>query len=53
MWIEDPGPTSEALSRPVGLYTAVMIAALGTLLLLPAFGPVVETAQSVAVALAN
>jgi NADH-quinone oxidoreductase subunit N len=35
----------------VGLYVAVMAAALGTVLLLPAFAPVVETAQASAAAL--
>jgi NADH-quinone oxidoreductase subunit N len=51
MWIEDPAGSFEFESRPVGLYAAVIFAALGTLVLLPAFGPVVETAQTVAAAL--
>ncbi|MFD1686843.1 NADH-quinone oxidoreductase subunit N [Halobellus litoreus] len=51
MWIESPAQDFEITSRPVGLYTAVLFAGLGTLLLLPAFGPVIETAQAVAAAL--
>jgi NADH-quinone oxidoreductase subunit N len=51
MWIEDPVGDLELGSRPLGLYVAVMAAAVGTLLLLPAFGPVVETAQASAAAL--
>jgi NADH-quinone oxidoreductase subunit N len=51
MWIEDPVGEFEIESRPVGLYVAVMAAALGTVLLLPAFAPVVETAQASAAAL--
>jgi NADH-quinone oxidoreductase subunit N len=51
MWIEDPVGEFEIESRPLGLYVAVMAAALGTVLLLPAFAPVVETAQASAAAL--
>jgi NADH-quinone oxidoreductase subunit N len=51
MWIEDPVDGLEIDSRPVGLYVAVMLAAVGTVLLLPMFSPVVETAQTVAAAL--
>jgi len=51
MWIEDPGASLDIRSKPVGLYAAVIFAAVATLLLLPAFGPVVETAQTVAAAL--
>jgi NADH-quinone oxidoreductase subunit N len=51
LWFEDPGGDLALGGRPVGLYVAVVAAALGTLLLLPGFGPVVETAQAVAVAL--
>ena len=51
LWIEEP-PADRSLGRqPVGLYVAVLGAALGTLLLLPAFGPVIETAQTVAATL--
>ncbi|MFC6988314.1 NADH-quinone oxidoreductase subunit N [Haloplanus sp. GCM10025708] len=51
MWIEEPSTPFELESKPVGLYVAVMFAAVGTLLLLPGFGPVVETAQTAATAL--
>jgi NADH-quinone oxidoreductase subunit N len=51
MWIEDATAAFEIERRPIGLYVAVMLAAVGTLVLLPAFGPVVETAQTVATAL--
>jgi NADH-quinone oxidoreductase subunit N len=51
MWLNDPKTSFEVQSRPVGLYAAIVIAAIGTLALLPAFGPVVETAQSAAAAL--
>ncbi|AUV81319.1 oxidoreductase [Salinigranum rubrum] len=51
MWIEDPVSEFEIESRPMGLYVAIMAAALGTVLLLPAFAPVVETAQASAAAL--
>jgi NADH-quinone oxidoreductase subunit N len=51
LWIEDPIGEIETGRRPVGLYVAVVAAALGTLVLLPAFGPVVETAQTVAATL--
>jgi NADH-quinone oxidoreductase subunit N len=51
MWLEDPTSPVEIGSRPIGLYGAIMLAALGTLILLPGFGPVVETAQTAAAAL--
>ena len=51
LWIEEPAVDLSLGRRPVGLYVAVVGAALATLLLLPAFGPVVETAQTVAATL--
>ncbi|MFC6873153.1 NADH-quinone oxidoreductase subunit N [Halobellus marinus] len=51
MWIEPPEGDFGIEKRPVGLYAAVLFAGIGTLLLLPAFGPVIETAQGVAAAL--
>ena len=51
MWIETSVADFEIESRPVGLYTAVLFAGVGTLLLLPGFGPVIETAQTVAATL--
>jgi NADH-quinone oxidoreductase subunit N len=51
MWIEDVDGEFTITSKPVGLYTGIMIAAVGTFLLIPAFSPVIETAQTVASAL--
>ncbi|ELZ84263.1 NADH dehydrogenase, subunit N (ubiquinone) [Haloferax larsenii JCM 13917] len=51
MWIEEPAKSLEIGSQPVGLYGAVVFAAVGTVLLLPGFQPVIETAQTVAAAL--
>jgi len=52
IWIEEPNGNLGAVdSRPTGIYAAVMVAAVGTVLLLPAFGPVLETAQTAATAL--
>ena len=50
MWIED-ATMSRKLDRPIGLYTAIVLAAVVTVLLLPGFGPVIETAQAIAAAL--
>ena len=51
LWIETPDTPFELNSTPTGLYVAVVVAAVGTLLLLPGFGPVVETAQNAASAM--
>ncbi|WP_410765212.1 NADH-quinone oxidoreductase subunit N [Haloferax sp. DFSO60] len=51
MWIEEPTQPIEISSQPTGLYVAVVFAAVGTVLLLPGFQPVIETAQTVAAAL--
>jgi len=48
MWIEDPASGLEIESYPVGLYTAVIVAALVTVLLIPGFGMVSETAETAA-----
>jgi NADH-quinone oxidoreductase subunit N len=49
MWIEDPADGDfEIESYPVGLYAAIAIAAVVTVLLVPGFGPVAETAQMAA-----
>ncbi len=45
MWVEDPNDDLEIDSHPVGLYTALALAALMTFLLLPAFGIVVDFAH--------
>jgi NADH:ubiquinone oxidoreductase subunit 2 (subunit N) len=51
MWVEEPDGTVEIESYPVGLYAAIALAAVVTVLLLPAFGPVAETANTAAEAL--
>ncbi len=48
MWVEEPSESLEINSYPVGLYTAIALAALVTVLLLPGFGFVVEHAQTAA-----
>ncbi|GAA0660416.1 NADH-quinone oxidoreductase subunit N [Natronoarchaeum mannanilyticum] len=51
MWIEDPADDLRIESQPVGLYTAVIAAAVVTVALLVAFNPVVSTAVDAAGAL--
>ena len=52
LWIEEPNGNLDALdSKPTGLYAAVIVAGVITVLLLPGFGPVIETAQTAAGAL--
>ena len=48
MWIEDPNGDLDIESYPVGLYAAIALAAVVTVLLVPGFGPVAETAQMAA-----
>ena len=48
MWIEDPAEDLEIDGYPTGIYVALVIAAVATVLLLPAFGPVAETASNAA-----
>jgi NADH-quinone oxidoreductase subunit N len=48
MWIEEPDGDLEIEGYPTGLYAAIAIAAVMTVLLLPAFGPVAETANMAA-----
>ena len=54
MFLDDP-TTPSALdtidARPTALYAAVVFAAVATVLLLPGFGPVIETAEAAASAL--
>jgi proton-translocating NADH-quinone oxidoreductase chain N len=45
MWIEEPSGDLEIEGYPTGLYAAIAIAAVMTVLLLPGFGPVAETAN--------
>jgi NADH-quinone oxidoreductase subunit N len=51
MWVEEPATERELDGYPLGLYGAVVGAALVTFLLLPGFGPVAETAIDAAAVL--
>lgn len=54
LFIDDPASSSslDVIDvRPTGLYAAVIFAAVATVLLLPGFGPVIETAEAAASAL--
>jgi len=44
MWVEEPDDDLELQGRPTGLYAAVIAAAVVTVLLLPGFFPVADTA---------
>jgi NADH:ubiquinone oxidoreductase subunit 2 (chain N) len=48
MWAEEPDGEIETSRSPVGLYAALVIALLGTVLLLPGFGLVVDAAGAAA-----
>ena len=48
MWVEDPSEDLEVGSYPIGLYAAIAIAAVVTVLLLPGFGLVAEAANTAA-----
>ena len=48
MWIEDPASGLEIESYPIGLYTAVISAAIVTVLLVPGFDVVSSTAETAA-----
>jgi len=52
MWIEDASGEFDIESKPVGLYTAIVAAAVVTVLLLPGFGSVWQFATDAAAALA-
>ncbi|WP_336325258.1 NADH-quinone oxidoreductase subunit N [Halovenus sp. HT40] len=45
LWVEDPNGDLELAEYPTGLYAAIALAALGTILLIPAFGVVIEYAE--------
>ncbi|THE62880.1 NADH-quinone oxidoreductase subunit N [Salinadaptatus halalkaliphilus] len=51
VWIEDPVLERDALTQPTGLYAAIVVAAVMTVVLLPGFGPVVDTALEAAAAI--
>nr|WP_290817153.1 NADH-quinone oxidoreductase subunit N [Halovivax sp.] len=44
LWIEEPVLSVDRLSQPVGLYAAIVFAAVMTVAILPGFGPVVDAA---------
>ena len=44
VWIEDPVGERDRLTQPTGLYTAIIFAAVMTVLILPGFGPVADAA---------
>ena len=48
IWAENPSADLEIERYPTGLYTAIALAALVTVLLLPAFGPVADLANTAA-----
>ncbi len=51
VWIEDPVLDREALSQPIGLYAAVVVAAVMTVVILPGFGPIADIAIEAAATL--
>jgi NADH-quinone oxidoreductase subunit N len=51
LWIEEPTAEHELEGYPIGMYLAILVAALVTVALLPGFGMVIETAQEAAVLL--
>jgi NADH-quinone oxidoreductase subunit N len=48
IWAEDPAADLNVSEYPTGLYAAIALAALVTVLLLPAFGPIAEMANTAA-----
>ncbi|ELY52322.1 NADH-quinone oxidoreductase subunit N [Natronococcus jeotgali] len=48
VWIEDPIGERDALAQPIGLYAAIVVAAVLTVVALPAFGPIADAAQQAA-----
>ncbi|APX95675.1 NADH-quinone oxidoreductase subunit N [Natronorubrum daqingense] len=53
LWIEEPATTRDRLAKPTGLYAAIVVAAVMTVVILPGFGPVVDAALEAATALLN
>ena len=51
LWIEPPVLDRDRLDQPVGLYAAIVVAAVMTVAILPGAGPVVEVAMDAADAL--
>ncbi|MDQ2051982.1 NADH-quinone oxidoreductase subunit N [Natronolimnohabitans sp. A-GB9] len=44
LWIEEPPATRDRLAQPTGIYAAIVVAAVMTIVILPGFGPVVDAA---------
>ncbi|WP_246999739.1 NADH-quinone oxidoreductase subunit N [Halosolutus gelatinilyticus] len=44
LWIEEPVVPRDALAQPIGLYAAIVFAAVMTVVILPGFGPIVDAA---------
>ncbi|MDF9745302.1 NADH-quinone oxidoreductase subunit N [Natrinema salsiterrestre] len=51
LWIEDPVTDRDQLAKPTGLYAAIIAAAVITVLILPAFGPIADAATEAAAAI--
>jgi len=50
LWIEDPIVDRDRLAQPTGLYAAIIVAAVITVLILPAFDPIANAATEAAAA---
>ncbi|PGF15156.1 oxidoreductase [Natrinema sp. CBA1119] len=50
LWIEDPIVDRDRLAQPTGLYAAIIVAAVITVLILPAFDPIADAATEAAAA---
>ncbi len=50
LWIEEPVVERDSLTQPTGLYVAIIFAAVMTVVILPGFGPVADTAIEAAAA---
>ncbi|MDY6764078.1 MAG: NADH-quinone oxidoreductase subunit N [Halobacteria archaeon] len=49
MWVEEPDPNAPTIEKkPIGLYTAIIVAAVATVVLMFAFDPIITTATEAA-----
>jgi proton-translocating NADH-quinone oxidoreductase chain N len=53
VWIEDPVAERDSLAQPTGLYAAIVVAAVLTVVALPAFGPIADAAYQAAAVVAG
>ncbi len=51
LWIEEPTIERATLTKPTGIYAAIVVAAVMTVVILPGFGPVADAATAAAAAL--